>query len=199
MIEWEARYAEAEYAYGTEPNGFVQAMVDAIPAGPVLCLAEGQGRNAVFLAQCGHAVVAVDQSPTGLARATALASHRGVTIATVVADLVDYQIEAGAWAGVVMIFAHLPPALRADVHRRVVEGLRPGGAYVLEAYTPAQLAFGTGGPKDPEVLMTLERLRVELAPLTLEVGREIEREVNEGAYHHGRAAVVQVLARKRPG
>ena len=126
-----------------------------IPAGPVLCLAEGEGRNAVYLATLGHRVTAVDQSEVGLAKAQRLAKARGVKIETLVTDLADYTITAGAWAGIVATFAHLPPALRRRVHRDVVAGLQPGGVFILEAYTPAQLAFGTGGPKSPELLMTL--------------------------------------------
>ena len=97
----------------------------------------------------------MDQSEVGLAKARRLAGARGVEIETVAADLADYSIAAGAWAGIVATFAHLPPALRRRVHRAVVAGLQPGGVFILEAYTPAQLAFGTGGPKSPELLMTL--------------------------------------------
>jgi hypothetical protein len=119
-----------------------------------------------------------------------------VKIETVVADLADYSIAAGTWAGIVAIFAHLPPALRWQVHRAVVAGLQPGGVYVLEAYTPAQLAFDTGGPKSPELLMTLAGLREELSGLELLIAREQEREVIEGTGHTGRGAVVQILARR---
>jgi hypothetical protein len=193
---WESRYAEPAYAYGTEPNAFLVAVADRIPPGPVLCLAEGEGRNAVWLAGQGRAVTAIDSSPTGLAKAAALAASRGVGIETVAADLAAYAIRPGAWAGIVAIFAHLPPALRRAVHRAAAAGLAPGGAFVLEAFTPRQLAFGTGGPRTPELLYTLDDLREDLTGLTLEIGRELERDVVEGAYHTGRAAVVQVLARR---
>jgi SAM-dependent methyltransferase len=171
-------------------------MAARIPAGPVLCLAEGEGRNAVHLASLGHAVTAVDQSAAGLAKAQRLAAARGVEIRTVVADLAMYPIVPGAWAGIVATFAHLPPALRRAVHAAVVQGLAPGGVFILEAYTPAQLAFDTGGPKAPELLMPLAALREELAGLEFLVAREIEREVVEGCGHTGRGAVVQVLARR---
>ncbi|MEX2045502.1 MAG: methyltransferase domain-containing protein, partial [Opitutus sp.] len=92
---WDERYSAANYAYGTEPNEFVAAMAAHIPAGPVLCLAEGEGRNAVFLAKCGHPVTAVDASPVGLGKARALAQARGVTIATIAADLAHYAIVPG--------------------------------------------------------------------------------------------------------
>lgn len=194
MTDWNQRYATKDYFYGTEPNDFVADSAARIPPGPVLCLAEGEGRNAVFLARRGHAVTAVDAAETGLAKARALAASRSVSLTTVVADLADYRIENGAWAGIVSIWVHLPPPLRRRVHAQVVAGLRPGGVFVLEAYTPAQLAFGTGGPKDLNLLMTLPALRNELSGLEFDIGRELEREVHEGSGHNGRSAVVQVLA-----
>jgi SAM-dependent methyltransferase len=192
---WNLRYAAPQYIYGETPNAFVAEMASQIPAGPVLCLAEGEGRNAVHLATLGHRVMAVDQSEAGLAKARQLATARGVEIETVLADLGNFTIAPGVWAGIVATFAHLPPAIRRKVHGQVVCGLRPGGVFVLEAYTPSQLAFDTGGPKSPELLMTLAGLRDELAGLKLLVGREIERDVIEGDGHTGRGAVVQVFAR----
>ena len=193
---WNNRYATPHFVYGETPNVFVAEMATRIPAGPVLCLAEGEGRNAVHLASLGHRVTAVDQSESGLAKARRLAAARGVEIETVLADLGNFTIEPGGWSGIVATFAHLPPPLRRRIHAQVVTGLRPGGVFILEAYTPAQLAFDTGGPKNPELLMTLAGLRDELAGLELLAGREIEREVIEGDGHTGRGAVVQILARR---
>ena len=194
---WNNRYAAPHYIYGETPNAFVAEMASQIPAGPVLCLAEGEGRNAVHLATLGHRVTAVDQSEAGLAKASQLAKARGVEIETVLADLENFAIIPRVWSGIVATFAHLPPAIRRQVHAQAVRGLRPGGVFVLEAYTPAQLAFDTGGPKSPELLMTLASLRDELAGLEFLVGRELEREVIEGDGHTGRGAVVQILARRR--
>ncbi len=193
---WDERYSVPDYVYGTEPNAFVAEMAARIPAGPVLCLAEGEGRNAVHLARLGHAVTAVDQSAIGLAKAARLAIAHNVTVTTIAADLAHYAIEPGAWAGIVTTFAHLPPSLRRTVHAQVVAGLRPGGVFILEAYTPAQPAFGTGGPKDPALCMTLAALREELAGLTFDLARECEREVIEGTGHRGRGAVVQIVAHR---
>lgn len=196
MTEWDARYSEKEFAYGTAPNEFLAQVADRIPTGPVLCLAEGQGRNAVYLAEKAHRVVAVDQSAVGLARARELAGSRRVNITTVVADLSEYVIEPGAWSAIVCIFAHVPPPLRRNVHAASVAGLAPGGVFILEAYTPSQLAFGTGGPSTRELLMTLAELESELAGLEFVIARELERPVLEGSYHRGQASVVQILGRK---
>ena len=124
---WNNRYASDGYLYGESPNGFLTEVARQIPVGPVLCLAEGEGRNAVHLALCGHRVTAVDQSELGLAKAGRLAKARGVEIDTLVADLRDFHIQPSAWAGIVAIFAHLPPSLRQRVHAEVVRGLQPGG------------------------------------------------------------------------
>lgn len=193
---WNERYANPHYIYGTKPNDHVAAMAGQIPAGPVLCLAEGEGRNAVFLAARGHAVTAVDLSAEGIAKAVALAAASGVTLTTHVADLAAFSITPATWSGIVATWAHLPQPLRRNVHAAVVAGLKPGGVFILEAYTPAQIAYGTGGPQDPALCMTLADLREELAGLELLVARECERDVHEGTGHTGRAAVVQIFGRK---
>lgn len=194
---WDERYADAFAAYGTEPNDFLRAVADRLPPGPVLCLAEGEGRNAVFLATRGHAVTAVDQSAVGLQNAQALAAQKGVAITTVAADLAEFDLGQAQWAGVVSIWGHLPAPLRAQVHAACVDALVPGGAFILEAYTPRQLAQpGVGGPPVVELLMTPEALRRELAGLTIERCAEVDRDVQEGRYHTGPSSTVQVLAFK---
>lgn len=197
---WNQRYSAEEYFYGTTPNGFVAECAPLIPPGPVLCLADGEGRNAVFLATRGHTVTAMDQSSVGLAKARQLAAEQKpvVTITTCVSDLADFAITAGAWSGIVATFVHLAQPLRRNVHQRVTAGLRPGGVFILEAYTPDQVRHRTGGPvNQPELLMKLEELRDELAGLDFVIARELVRDVSEGAGHKGHGAVVQVLARKR--
>lgn len=194
---WNERYAETFASYGTEPNDFLREVADRIPPGPVLCLAEGEGRNAVFLARKGHAVTAVDLSDVGLANATKLASERGVEITTVLADLAEYDPGDAIWAGIVSIWAHVPPHVRVPLHAACVRALRPGGALVLEAYTPRQLERpGRGGPPSAELLMTPEGLRQELAGLRFERCAEADRDVAEGRYHQGPSTTVQVLAFK---
>jgi SAM-dependent methyltransferase len=193
---WNERYSEPGYAYGTEPNVFLAAAAGQIPRGRVLSIGDGEGRNGVHLATLGHAVTSVDSSAVGLAKARALAAERGVTIETIEADLAEFIIAPATWEGIVSIFCHLPPALRRRVHALAAQGLAPGGVLVLEAYTPAQLALGTGGPSLAEMMPTLAVLRDELAGLEFVHALELERDVQEGAFHHGRSAVVQVIARR---
>jgi SAM-dependent methyltransferase len=193
---WDERYSAEGYVYGTEPNGFLAAKADLLPAGRVLCLGEGEGRNAVWLAEQGFEVTAVDASAVGLHKARALAAERGVRISTVNADLADFAIEPAVWDGIVSIFCHLPAALRAEVHRRCVAGLRSGGVLLLEAYTPDQVGRGTGGPPTAELMMDAETLRLELAGLEFLELSETEREIHEGVFHNGLGAVVQLVGRK---
>lgn len=191
---WEQRYAAEQYVYGTTPNAFLVQQVAALSPGRVLCLAEGEGRNSVFLAEQGFEVHSVDLSSTGVAKTLQLAAERGVQVHAVQGDLATYDIGVGEWDAVVSIFAHMPPAVRRALHARVVAALKPGGQFILEAYTPAQLGRGTGGPQVIEMMMSLDVLRTELAPLTFVHACEIEREVVEGFGHTGVGSVVQVRA-----
>lgn len=193
---WDERYSEPGFAYGTEPNEFLAAVAGRIPAGPVLSLGEGEGRNAVYVAGLGHRVVAVDQSEVGLAKARRLAADRDLTIETICAELGVYPVEPGAWAGIVSIFCHLPSRVRVELYAAAVRGLRPGGILVLEAYSPKQIGRGTGGPQDPDMTVSLAGLVEELAGLEFVHARELDREVREGAYHTGVASVVQVVGRR---
>ena len=193
---WDQRYSGDAYAYGTEPNAFLLSMLDRLPEGRVLCLGEGEGRNATWLALQGREITAVDSSTVGLEKARKLARSRGVEIKTAHADLMDFLIEPNDWDAIISIFCHLPPELRRDVHRRCVDGLRAGGIFLLEAYTPAQLEYKTGGPPTAELMMDQESLSTELEGLEFLHLQELVRDVNEGSYHDGPGAVVQVLARK---
>lgn len=194
---WDERYKSEEYAYGTAPNDFLAAHAARIPKGRVLCLADGEGRNGVWLAQQGYDVTAVDLSTVGLEKARKLAASRGVSINTIQADLAAYDIEPNAWDGIVAIFSHFPSFVRHHLYPQAVAGLRSGGVFLLELYTPKQIEFGTGGPRDLDWLASLEDLRQDLSGLQFEIAQEIEREIHEGHHHNGQSAVVQVLGRKQ--
>lgn len=193
---WDERYASEEYFYGTAPNDFLRAHTARIPKGRVLCLADGEGRNGVWLAEQGYDVTSVDWSAVGLEKARKLAASRSVEIHTMQADLAVYEIAPNAWEGIVVIFGHLPPPIRRRVLQQSVTGLRSGGVFLLELYTPKQLEYETGGPRDVELLARLEDLRAELNGLQFEIAQEIEREIYEGKHHGGHSAVVQILGIK---
>jgi SAM-dependent methyltransferase len=195
-MSWDDRYNDKGYFYGVAPNDYLAAQFETIPSGRVLCLAEGEGRNAVFLAEQGYQVTAVDASKVGLDKADKLAHDRGVRITTVQADLAEYQIEASSWQGIVSIFCHLPPELRQQIHRAAANGLVSGGVLILEAYTPDQLNNTTGGPPSAELMMDASMLREDFKDLDVVHLAELKRDVIEGRGHTGAADVVQLTAIK---
>lgn len=198
MVNWDEKFSCEEYVYGEEPNEFLVSVVDRIPAhSEVLSLCEGEGRNAVFLAKKGHKVTAVDSSSVGLEKARRLAFKNSVKINTVLSDVSLYEVGEDKWDAVVSIFGHLQPEIRQKVHRAIVKGLRRNGVFILEAYSPRQLEYGTGGPKDPMLLYEIEDLKEDLKGLEFEIERETVREIYEGILHKGKGAVVQILAFKR--
>ncbi|MEA5477889.1 class I SAM-dependent methyltransferase [Pseudanabaena galeata UHCC 0370] len=142
------------------------------------------------------AIVSVDQSTVGLAKAQKLAQEKQVAITTIHADLADFAIAPQAWDGIVSIFCHLPSELRIKVYRQAVQGLKPNGVFVLESFAPEQLQYDTGGPKNLDMLPSLSTLQQELADLQWEIARGVERDLNEGRFHDGKAAVIQILGRK---
>jgi SAM-dependent methyltransferase len=195
---WNQRYDTDEFVYGTEPNTFLAENAPQF-VGPVLSLAEGEGRNAVFLASLGLDVLGVDGSAVGLAKAHKLAASRGVSIRTEVVDLAVFDPPANTFGAVVSISAHLPSAIRQQLYPRVERALKPGGILLLEAYSKAQISRTTGGPKDLDLLMdcaSVVNAFPQCEPILI---REVEREVVEGKYHTGMASVVQFIGRKKAG
>lgn len=197
MSQWDARFSAADYVYGTAPNRWLAESARRIaPGGRVLSLGEGEGRNAVWLAQQGFRVEAVDGSAVGLAKARHLAADRGVSIATTVMDLAGFRPAGEPFDAVVLVFLHLPPGLREVVHQAAEASLRPGGVLILEAFTPAQLAFASGGPRQLDMLYTAELLRRDLPGVDWEPLEEVEVDLDEGPLHQGRAAVVRGAGRR---
>lgn len=197
--DWDARYAHPNHVYGYRPNDFLAANERMLRRGSrVLCLGDGEGRNGVWLATRGHDVVSLDFSRTGLDKAEALAAEKGVEIGTWHVDLADWvglPPPGRPWDAVVAIFLHLPPALRRAVARTATAQCGRGAVLLLEAYTPAQLALGTGGPKDEELLVTRADVVDDWAGWHLDV-RLVERRIFEGMGHQGLGSVVQVLGKR---
>jgi SAM-dependent methyltransferase len=193
---WDERYSAEEYAYGTTPNKFLEENVNCIPKGNILSLAEGEGRNAIFLAKQGYSVTAVDASLVGLNKARKLAEVNEVVVEFIHADLAAYNLGENKWDGIVSIFCPLPSSIRKDLHKKVIAGLKRNGVCLLEAYTPDQLNHGTGGGNSVDLMQSEESLSLELAGLKFKHLIELERNVIEGRYHTGIGAVVQAIASK---
>ncbi|MBK8012536.1 MAG: class I SAM-dependent methyltransferase [Deltaproteobacteria bacterium] len=191
---WNERFGGDEYAYGTSPNTFLAEASGRIPPGRILCLAEGEGRNAVYLATKGYGVTAVDFSPVGLEKTERLARAHGVTVELIEADLTTYVLAQDAFTGIVSVYAHVPPEVRRRIHKEVTQALKLGGVFLLEGYSVAQLERSTGGPKDASLLLTVDEIRQELHPLEILIAREVVRDIQEGRHHFGLSSTVQVVA-----
>ena len=193
---WNKRYTGDEYLYGTDPNSFLEEYSHLL-TGKVLSLSEGEGRNAVFLALRGLKVHGVDISETALAKAQALAKSNNVEIQTEVADLSSFEPENASYDSVISISAHLPGSIRNNLYPRIEKCLKPNGVILLEAYSEKQLSRNTGGPKEVDMLMSVDKLEKEFPNLEPVLIQEIERDVREGTGHTGVASVVQFIARKK--
>ncbi|MDX2173843.1 MAG: class I SAM-dependent methyltransferase [Bacteroidota bacterium] len=194
---WNTRYKEAEFAYGTEPNDFLKSKIQNFKSkSKILCLAEGEGRNAVFVAEHNHVVTAIDYSKEGLNKLQKLAADKNLTIETICVDLNHYKIEENKWDAIICIFGHFPEPLRQTVFKQVYKGLNKGGVFLMEAYHKDQLNYKTGGPQVLELLYSKEELQMDFSEfenITIETS---VREIAEGAYHKGTSAVIQVIATK---
>ncbi len=197
-IDWDARFDQDEYIFGTRPNTFLEEHAGVIPAaGRVLAIADGEGRNSVWLAERGHAVDAVDGSAVAVAKAHRLARERGVTVDHRHGDLTTMEWPASHYDAVVGIFLQfLPAAARPALWAQVHATLRPGGILLLIGYTPKQRVYRTGGPADVDRLYDPDGLRDELAAFSLERFAALEYEMDEGAGHRGMSAVIEVIARR---
>jgi len=195
---WDERFAGDEYHFGTEPADFLRRSASILPEGArILSVADGEGRNSVHLAALGHEVVAMDGSSVGVEKARKLAQARGVTVAYHHADIAAWDWTPDAFDAVVAIFIQfMGPEMRRTVFDGITRTLKPGGLLLLHGYTPKQLEYGTGGPKVAENLYTPDQLRDELPGLTIETLHAYEAEVDEGAGHKGRSALIDLIARK---
>lgn len=194
---WNERFSSEEYVYGTEANAFLQAMAHRLhPQGRTLAIAEGEGRNATFLAQQGMDVTAWDYAPAGLDKTRRLAAERGVQVHTELVDLNEANWEQGQWDQIICIFGHFNSQLRRQTLAGVRDAVQPGGYFLSEVYSVHQPPYGTGGPKDPDQLYRLEDFLQAFAGwkiLHLFMG---EAERFEGNLHNGLSHVVQILAQK---
>lgn len=193
---WQQRYSDDAYLYGTAPNDFLVQQGKRLAGKKILCVAEGEGRNAVYLAKLGCDVTAVEIAPAGVEKIKRLAQKEGVSLNVIEADLATWHWPVASFDVVVAIFAHFPVPTRKQIHRSIVDALTPTGTLVLEAYTPEQLDYKTGGPPKAEMMMSGESVQEEFAGLQFDLLQEVKRQVNEGQGHNGLAAVVQCVGVK---
>lgn len=195
---WDEKYAVSHYRYGTDPNEFLAASIETYVGLPseVLVLGCGEGRNAVWLAQTGYEVTAIDASRKAIEKTTHLMNDANVLLRTFQSDFADWEPEEGRYSAVTLIYVHMPPELRKQTHAKAVRALKPGGFVFMEAYTPEQLQHETGGPKDRELLYTEDVIQSDFAELQPELLEERTIQLAEGPGHSGAAEVIRFIGKK---
>jgi len=195
---WDSRYDREDYLFGEAPNAFLAGQVDWLRAGmSALAVADGEGRNGVWLAQMGLTVTTTDIAPRAVQKALALAARRGVSIDAEVADLDQWAWPRDAHDVVVAIFIQFaPPAARRRLFANMKAAVRSGGFILLQGYRPEQLTYGTGGPSQIENLYTEALLRDAFADFDILHLESHNSDVSEGSGHHGRSALIDLVARR---
>ena len=195
---WESRFAASEYVFGTAPNAFLRSQADRLrPGQKALALADGEGRNGVWLAEQGLDVLSLDFSPNALKKARALAAARHVTLRTELADLSEWEWPVAEFDVIVAIFIQFAdPPFRRKIFAGIRRALKPGGLLVMQGYRPEQLNYRTGGPSQAENLYTralLEEAFGDFASLEID---EHDSIVDEGGGHAGMSALIDLVGRK---
>ena len=195
---WQTRYATPEYAFGKSPNYFLESCKRLLPrSGRALAVADGEGRNGVWLAEQGLDVVSIDFSPAAQRKAKALAAERDVKVTFELVDVHNWNYPSAAFDVVAEIFTQFSnPADRARKWAGMLKALKPGGLLIIQGYTPKQLEYGTGGPKEIENLYTRAMLEQEFGGLRELSLVEEERDIHEGTSHGGMSAVINLTGRK---
>lgn len=198
MSIWNERFAGQDYLFGTEPNAFLRSQQERLKPGmSCLAVADGEGRNGVWLAEQGLKVLSVDSSPVGLEKARKLAQQRGVTMQFEEADLAAWNWGEARFDVVAAIFIQFaPPGLRETMFEQIKRCIKPGGLLLLQGYTPRQLEYKTGGPSQAENLYTETMLRAAFGDMEILHLDEHDSVIHEGAGHDGMSALIDLVARK---
>jgi cyclopropane fatty-acyl-phospholipid synthase-like methyltransferase len=198
LAHWNERFSAPGYLFGTEPNAFLKSQAYRLGKGQTaLAIADGEGRNGVFLAEQGLAVRAVDFSPVAIAKARALADDRGVTVAIEQADVLTWTWPTAQFDVVVAIFVQFAtPAERPRFFAGIKQALKPGGLLLMQAYRPEQLRYATGGPKDVTQLYTRALLEETFADFAALAIREHDSLLEEGSRHVGMSALIDMVGTK---
>lgn len=198
-MDWNTRFEGGEYLFGRAASQFVERMEPSLARGSrVLCIADGEGRNSVFLAGRGHHVDANDFAPNAIAKARRLAAEAGVTVMFDQVDLETWSWPQRAYDAVFAVFVQFAyPPLRDAMFAGLKRAVVPGGRVFVHGYTPKQLVYGTGGPPDAERLYTEDLLRSSFSDCEIERLASHEAELQEGAGHSGMSALIDLVARPR--
>ncbi len=193
---WDERYDTAEFVYGESPNTFFAKSLKEIKPGILVLPCEGEGRNAVYAASIGWNVKAFDLSEVGKQKAEQFALNKGVRIDYQITDATTATYPDNSIDAVALVFAHLPKNARSIMHENIKRWLKPGGILIAEMFSPNQLHKSTGGPKDIEMLYTIDLLKKDFEGFTFSFLEDCDIELDEGVYHNGPASVIRMLAIK---
>jgi SAM-dependent methyltransferase len=200
--KWDQRYAEEEFAYGEQPNNFLQQQLALLKPGKILFPAEGEGRNAVFAAGLGWTVSAFDISIEGQKKALKLAEKKQVTIDYQVGELQELNHTEEQFDVIALIYAHFPANIKSSVHNTLNKYLNVGGIIIFEAFSKNHLDYLTkdekmGGPRDVESLFSVEEIKADFNNYEILELLETEIDLNEGLYHSGQGSVIRFVGRKK--
>jgi len=193
---WDERFADKEYIYGEKPNRYFAKKIKQLQPGRLLLPMEGEGRNAVFAASLGWEVDSFDSSVEAIGKAQALAEAQGVELNYEHCRVEDYDWPIEKYDLIALIFAHLPPAERMNMHKSVSNSLRPGGTLILELFHPDQLGRTSGGPKVPEMLYSPDLLKDDFPDIEYSALNRLETTLSEGSYHRGKAILTRGVGTK---
>lgn len=191
---WDERFTKDEFIYGTEPNSFLKSELEQLTAkGNALFALEGEGRNACYASSLGWDVEAFDFSEAGKEKALKLCKSYNTSIDYKISNAEDFEFGENKYDLVVLIYAHLHPSFRTKIHQKIITALRPGGKLILEGFHPLQLKhnYTSGGPKNLEMLYTLDMMKTDFKDLSSIKGAELEIELSEGNYHKGKGFVTR--------
>jgi SAM-dependent methyltransferase len=192
---WNERYSQKEYIYGRQPNEFLKTYLDNYIPGTILLPAEGEGRNAVYAAQMGWKVYALDFSEEARKKALEWARESQVEINYEIVDLTQWQTQIDTDV-IALIYAHFSPDVRQQIHKNLIKNLKPGGTILLEAFSKKQIEYDSGGPSDPDLLYNVDILKTDFEELKIDFVQERIIELSEGRFHQGDASVIRMIAKK---
>jgi SAM-dependent methyltransferase len=193
---WNERYANNEYAYGVKPNEFYKAELNLVHKGKLLFAAEGEGRNAVYAAQQGFEVYALDNSIEAKNKAEKLATENNVKIDYMVSEFENLDYPTNSFDALVLVFAHFPASIRKQYHEKLLTYLKPGGLVIFEAFAKEQIHFKSGGPKQVEMLFSEEEIHNEFPNTDFIKLETVENHLDEGPFHQGKGKVVHFTGTK---
>jgi SAM-dependent methyltransferase len=193
---WDDRFSISDYVYGTKPNEFFINQLLKLTPGKILIPADGEGRNGVAAAKAGWDVSSVDFSDTAREKALRLAKENSVKLDYKISDLSQYNFPEDEFDAAALIHVHFPGEIRTEIHRKIVNSLKPGGIFFFQLFSKKQIENNSGGPKNIDLLYSLEQLNYDFEGYNIISLNERDITLDEGAFHKGQAAVIEGIIRK---